>query len=66
MLLIRASVDALYRDGGGQISRDPHTKRYHIWRECFPRASKLRVLAVFLQTEYFMEKHVYSHVTYYM
>ena len=25
---IRASVDALYRDGMGQISRDPRTKRH--------------------------------------
>ena len=31
MLLIRESVDTIYRDGGaGQISRDPRTKRYHI------------------------------------
>ena len=38
--IIRASVDALYRDGAGQISRDPGTKRYQTRRECLPRASK--------------------------
>ena len=26
-MLIRASVDALCRDGASEISRDPHTKR---------------------------------------
>ena len=27
LLNIRASVDALCRDGAGEISRDPHTKQ---------------------------------------
>ena len=30
---IRVSVDALYRDGIGQISRDPRTKRLKSLRE---------------------------------
>ena len=38
--IIRASVDALYRDGAGQISRDPRTKRHQTRRECLPKASK--------------------------
>ena len=34
---IRASVDALYRDGTSEISRDPHTKRLLTRRECLAR-----------------------------
>ena len=30
---IRASVDALYRDGKGQISRDLPTKSFLTWRK---------------------------------
>ena len=37
MQVIRASVDALYRDGTCQISRDPHTKNWHD-----PRTKHLR------------------------
>ena len=32
---IRASVDALCRDGTSEISLDPHTKCLQTWRECF-------------------------------
>ena len=38
---IRASVDALCRDGTGQISRDPHKNCLKTRRECLTRPSKL-------------------------
>ena len=37
---IRASVDALYRDGTGQISRDPHRKRLKSRREWLAKLKK--------------------------
>ena len=37
---IRGSIDDLYRDGAGQISRDPHTKRHQTRRERLAKASK--------------------------
>ena len=39
-LLIRASVDALCRDGTSEISRDPRTKRLQSRRESLARPSK--------------------------
>ena len=38
--LIRASVDALCRDGTSEISRDPRTKRLQTRRESLARPSK--------------------------
>ena len=38
--LIRASVDALCRDGTSEISRDPRTKRLQARRESLARPSK--------------------------
>ena len=35
---IRVSVDALYRDGMGQISRDSHTKRHQNWQRTLSQA----------------------------
>ena len=37
---IRASVDALCRDGASEISRDPRTKRLQTRRESLARPSK--------------------------
>ena len=37
---IRASVDALCRDGTSEISRDPRTKRLQTRRESLARPSK--------------------------
>ena len=39
-LIIRASVDALCRDGTSEISRDPRTKRLQTRRESLARPSK--------------------------
>ena len=39
--IIRASVDVLYRDGAGRISRDPHTKRHQTRRERLDKPSRL-------------------------
>ena len=39
-LVIRASVDALCRDGASEISRDPRTKRLQARRESLARPSK--------------------------
>ena len=39
-LYIRESVDSLYRDDTGEISRDPRTKRLKTRRESLPRPSK--------------------------
>ena len=39
-LVIRASVDALCRDGTSEISRDPRTKRLQSRRESLARPSK--------------------------
>ena len=39
-VLIRASVDALCRDGTSEISRDPRTKRLQTRRESLARPSK--------------------------
>ena len=39
-LLIRASVDALCRDGTSEISRDPRTKRLQTRREGLAMPSK--------------------------
>ena len=38
--IIRASVDALCRDGTSEISRDPRTKRLQTRRESLARPSK--------------------------
>ena len=38
--VIRASVDALRRDGTSEISRDPRTKRLQTRRESLARPSK--------------------------
>ena len=38
--IIRASVDALCRDGTNEISRDPRTKRLQTRRESIARPSK--------------------------
>ena len=38
--VIRASVDALCRDGTSEISRDPRTKRLRTRRESLARPSK--------------------------
>ena len=40
ILGIRASVDALCRDGTSEISRDPRTKRLQTRRESLARPSK--------------------------
>ena len=40
IIIIRASVDALCRDGTSEISRDPRTKRLQIRRESLARPSK--------------------------
>ena len=40
-ILIRASVDPLYRDGTGQISRDPRTKPHQTRRIGLAKPSKL-------------------------
>ena len=40
VVAIRASVDALCRDGTGQISRDPRTKRFKTRRERLAMPSK--------------------------
>ena len=40
-VIIRASVDALCRDGTGQISRDPRKNCLKTRRECLTRPSKL-------------------------
>ena len=37
---IRASIDALCRDGTSESSRDPRTKRLQTWRESLARPSK--------------------------
>ena len=39
-IIVRESIDSLYRDGTGEISRDPRTKRLKTQWEWLPRPSK--------------------------